>query len=97
MTIACSICVSHDRVVHHPAATENDDGCPYRKKSDPASRVVEVRRTFKEGFPFYGVYDGANHLELFDYFENAMRFAKRFAKVLNKGAVRYVRNGAATS
>jgi hypothetical protein len=55
--------------------------------SDPS---VEVRRTFTNGIAFYRVYDGGKYLEIFDYFRNAMNFAKG----LNKGPVRYVRNGA---
>jgi hypothetical protein len=59
------------------------------RENDPASSV-EVRRTFTNGVPFYRVYDGGRYLEIFDYLRNAMRFAKD----LNKGPVRYVRNGA---
>lgn len=85
----CSICETWDRLpVVHPAATEKDDGCPYVKKSEPASSV-EVRLIM--GRLGYWVYDGATVIELFDYWHNAMHFAKRFAKALNKGPVRYVR------
>jgi len=51
---------------------------------------VEVRQTFTRGVPSYRVYDGAAYLEIFDYWRNAMRFAKG----LNKGLVRYVRGRA---
>jgi hypothetical protein len=96
----CSICETADHEpVLHPEATEKDDGCPYVKKS-ARSGIVEVRRVYGR-FGYY-VFDGgdgnswsvareAKLLEHFDYWSNAMRFAKRFAKALKKGSVRYVR------
>lgn len=90
----CPIC-SGDRgddprqVVHRLTATQKDDGCPYRKKSDPASRAVEVRKIC--GRTGYRIFDGSAPIEHFDYFRNAMRLAKRFAKALDKDSVCYVR------
>jgi hypothetical protein len=89
----CPICsgdtLDDPRHVVHPAATENDDGCPYRKASEPRSRAVEVRKIC--GKFGYRMFDGSVQIEHFDYFRNAMRFAKRFAKALDKDSVCYVR------
>jgi hypothetical protein len=58
-------------------------------------RRVSVRQKERARLGYW-VYDGATVIELFDYWHNAMHFAKRFAKALNKGPVRYVRENDAS-
>lgn len=88
--VTCVIC-EHvpGLLVVHATATETDAGCPYAKKSDPASRIVEVRKYY-DRFGYW-IFNGDVKINHYDYWRNAMRFAKRFAEVLHKDPPHYVK------